>query len=276
MTHSDDKIGFIGGGNMALAIVSGLLRAGHSASAIQISEPDAGRRQALAELHGGLQVGVDNDAVASATDILVLAVKPQVLPAVAKNLHSRPAGQLVISIAAGIRLDSLSRWLGDTAAIVRVMPNQPALVGAGMSVLIAGENVTDHQREKSRYVLAAAGETGWVSDEALIDAVTAISGSGPAYFYLLMEMLENTAQEMGVEPELAARLARQTAFGAGLTARDTQETPARLRAAVTSPGGTTAAAIESLEKSDIRAIFSAALHAARHRSLELGRTSSDD
>ena len=270
MANETIRIGFVGGGNMARAIIGGLLNAGHAPDCIAVSDPDATQRDAVSALHPDIQVGADNRAIADHAEVLVLAVKPQILPAVCAELGHRPDSQLVISIAAGVRLATLTQYLGGNPALVRIMPNQPALVGAGMSVLVAADGVTPAQRAAAQYLATATGETGWIDDEALIDAVTAISGSGPAYFYLLMEILEQTAVQMGIPEELAERLARQTGLGAGLTAARSTDSLAALRASVTSPGGTTAAAITSLEAAGIHAIFHAALEAARNRSVELG------
>lgn len=276
MSRAQPTIGFIGGGNMAAAIIGGLLRAGHPARRILVAEPHNGQRAQLARLNADIELSEDNQRVATNADLLVLAVKPQVMATVAHDLGPRPDGQLLVSIAAGITLASLQDWFGATTPIVRVMPNQPAMVGAGMSVLAASGAVSDAQREQAAYVLAATGEIGWVDDEQLLDAVTAISGSGPAYFYLLMEILEDCARDMGIPAELAGQLARQTAYGAGMAATDSSESLKQLRARVTSPGGTTAAAIESLEKARIRDIVIAALQAARARSVELGAAKTND
>ncbi len=272
MANKDTCIGFIGGGNMARAIIGGLLEAGHTPGRISVADPATAQRAALRSVHRDIEVTADNRAIADHVEVLVLAVKPQILPAVCADLGRRPDTQLVISIAAGVRLSTLVEQLGEQVPIVRIMPNQPALVGAGMSVLTAADTVTTAQRQTAQYLAAAVGETGWVDDESLIDAVTAISGSGPAYFYLLMEILERTAIQMGISEELAGRLARQTGYGAGLMAMRSGNSLAELRASVTSAGGTTAAAIESLEAAGIRAIFHAALEAARNRSVELGNT----
>jgi len=275
MAFRETRIGFIGAGNMARAIIGGLLQAGHRPASIAAADPSGEARDRARALHPGLRLSDDNLAVAKGCEALVLAVKPQSLPAVAAALGPRPAGQLLLSIAAGARLASLRRWLGAEAALVRAMPNQPALAGAGMSVLVAGGGLAPEQRALAEYILQAAGETGWVDDESLLDAVTAISGSGPAYFYLLTEILEDSAREMGIPAELAARLARQTAYGAGLVARDSGLGLAELRESVTSPGGTTAAALASLEQAGYRAIVAAALRAARQRAVELGDAADD-
>ena len=267
----DLDIGFIGGGNMAGAIIAGLLRSGHRPSRLQVADPSKDQMARLHSLHTELSLGSDNDAVAAGAELLVLAVKPQIMREVVQQLGPRRDGQLVISIAAGLTLAQLQDWLGNASAIVRVMPNQPALVGAGMAVMVAGDGVNDQQRRQADYVMGATGESGWVEDESLIDAVTAVSGSGPAYFYLLMEILAEWARANGISDELATRLAVETARGAGLAAADARLSPEALRASVTSPGGTTAAAIGSLEDAGLRDIFRDALDAARRRSVELGR-----
>ncbi len=269
--HEQLIIGFIGGGNMARAIVAGLLRSGHPAEGLKIADPSQPQRTLLANLSPQIEVSADNDRVAAQSDVLMLAVKPQLMETVIAQLGPRQPAQLVVSVAAGLTLKRLGAWLGQATALVRVMPNQPALVGAGMAVLVASENVSAAQRSQADYIMRATGEAGWVDDELLIDAVTAVSGSGPAYFYLLMEVLEEWAAEQGIPAELARQLAINTARGAGMAARETGIAPAELRASVTSPGGTTAAAISALEQAGLRAIFRDALNAARERSLELGR-----
>ncbi|MFW2405606.1 MAG: pyrroline-5-carboxylate reductase [Gammaproteobacteria bacterium] len=272
MTTAQIRIGFIGGGNMAYAIVGGLLQAGHSAACVHVSDPDEAQLQRFEDLNPGIVTGSDNAAALESAQVLVLAVKPQLIDAVLGPLSNaeRPNGQLVMSIAAGVTLDSLLRRLAPTRSIVRVMPNQPALVGAGMSVLTATPETTLEQRDLAQYVSEATGRAEWIDDEGLMDAVTAVSGSGPAYFYLLMELMEATAIEMGLSPQLAAALARQTAFGAGRVAAESDLGLARLRESVTSKGGTTAAALATFEQAGIRDIVDRALRAARDRSIELG------
>jgi pyrroline-5-carboxylate reductase len=185
----------------------------------------------------------------------------------------RPAGQLVISIAAGITLASLARALGTGAPAVRVMPNQPALIGEGMSVLVASPAATAAHKAQAIYIAEATGRALWISDESLMDAVTAVSGSGPAYFYLLMEIMEESAVELGLPPEVARTLVRQTALGAARAAGSADGTLAALRASVTSPGGTTAAALAVLDQAGISEIVKRALVAARDRGAALGRAS---
>lgn len=258
---------------MASAVIRGLLRSGHRPAALVVSEPDPGRRQALGALDPAVQVIDDNATAAAQAEILVLAVKPQVLEAVVRDLRAalpvpRP---LVLSVAAGVPIRSLARWLGPDVPVVRAMPNQPALVGHGITALVAEAGVDMELRRRAEYLVRAVGEAVWLEDERLMDAVTAVSGSGPAYFYLLMELMERAATELGLSPELAARLVRQTAAGAGRTAVESGRQPGELRASVTSPGGTTAAALEVFEAAGMAGTVSRALTAARDRSLELGR-----
>jgi len=269
--NADLEIGFIGGGNMAGAILTGLLHSGHPPHRLMVADPSEDRLASLRTLHAELSRGSDNDAVAASAGLLILAVKPQLMHQVLKQLGPRREGQLVISVAAGLTLAKLGDWLGDATPVIRVMPNQPALVGAGMAVMVAGNDVNEQQRAQADYVMGATGESGWVDDESLIDTVTAVSGSGPAYFYLLMEILADWARVNGIDDDLAAQLAVATARGAGLAATDAGLPPETLRASVTSPGGTTAAAITSLENAGLRDIFREALDAARRRSVELGR-----
>lgn len=272
MTIAQTRIGFIGGGNMAFAIVGGLLRAGHSAACLHVSDPLESQLDRFEELNPGIVTGSDNAETLAAADVLVLAVKPQLIEDVLMPLRdtARPEGQLAVSIAAGITLRSLSRMLAPIRAIVRVMPNQPALVGAGMSVMTATPDTTAEQRALAQYVAEATGQAEWVDDEGLMDAVTAVSGSGPAYFYLLMELMEASATGMGMAPELANTLVRQTAFGAGRVAIESDLQLAALRESVTSKGGTTAAALASFEQAGIHDIVDHALRAARDRSIDLG------
>jgi len=272
MTTAQTRIGFIGGGNMAYAIVGGLLQAGHSAACVHVSDPSDTQLRRFEELNPGIVTGGDNAATLAAADVLVIAVKPQLIEDVLRPLgHAdHPDQQLVISIAAGVKLDSLLNLLAPTRSIVRVMPNQPALVGAGMSVLTATPETTGEQRDLAQYVAEATGRAEWIEDEGLMDAVTAVSGSGPAYFYLLMELMEAAARDMGLSPQLAAVLARQTAFGAGRVAVESDLGLAKLRESVTSKGGTTAAALATFEQEGIRDIVDRALRAARDRSIELG------
>jgi len=274
MSFENLTIGLIGGGHMARALVRGLLHAGHPASRLQVADPDPAQLEQVVALHASVGIHRNNGDVASIADVLVLAVKPQLMPAVAKQLATGPsrAGQLILSVAAGITLDSLRAWFGPDAPLVRVMPNQPATIGAGISGLAASTAVGERDRQVAQYVAAATGRAVWLEDEKLMDAVTAVSGSGPAYFYLLMEHMERAAVELGLPVELAAALTRETALGAARVVIETKAEPAALRAAVTSAGGTTAAALGVFEAANLGAIIRTALAAARDRSAELGQS----
>jgi len=276
--HSNLSIGFIGGGNMAQAIIRGLLQAGHTAAKLSVVDPSADQLKAVAGISDKIGLAEDSDNVASRCDLLVLAVKPQIMAdvAVALSKQQRPEQQVIISVAAGITLESLQGWFGNDASIVRVMPNQPALVGEGMSGLCATAAVAARGRNAADYLMAATGKATWFDDESLMDAVTAISGSGPAYFYLLMEIMQDVAREFGFAPDIARLLSTQTALGAATVATQSHDDLDRLRHQVTSPGGTTAAALTSLEDAGIRDIFRSALIAARDRSVELGEQNKID
>ena len=273
--HSKLNIGFIGGGNMAQAIIRGLLKAGHTASCLSVMDPSADQRNAIAGINDSINVTKESTALANHCDLLVLAVKPQIMADVAAALgkQDRPAQQTIVSVAAGITLESLRGWFGKTASIVRVMPNQPALAGEGMSGLCATAAVNAAGRAAADYLMAAAGKAAWFDDESLMDAVTAISGSGPAYFYLVMEIMQDVAQEFGFAADTARMLSTQTALGTATVATGSSDELARLREQVTSPGGTTAAALAALDEAGIRDIFRKALIAARDRSIELGQLS---
>jgi pyrroline-5-carboxylate reductase len=271
--HINIQIGFIGGGNMAQAIIRGLLQAGHPAGNICVADPAAEQQQAIAGLDKGIALADDNTSLVKGCDVLVLAVKPQIMGDVVTPLGQidRPVDQVIVSVAAGVTLESMTGWFGADSALVRVMPNQPALIGEGMSGLCANSNVSNSGKALAAYVMEATGKALWFDDESLIDSVTAVSGSGPAYFYLIMEIMQEVAEELGFDKATARTLCVQTALGAGRVAAATDEDLATLRERVTSPGGTTEAALKTLEASGIRDMFRDALHAARDRSLELGK-----
>lgn len=263
------KIAFIGGGNMATAILGGLLAKGFHAADVVVAEIDAAARARLASGLGVSTVEAPGAEMAR-VDAIVLAVKPQNMREVAKSLSPHLAKQLVISIAAGIRIEDLSRWLGGHLRIVRAMPNTPALVQAGITGLYATDAVTLSDREKVDKLLTVVGATVWLESEADIDAVTALSGSGPAYVFYVMEALEAAAQELGLAPDKARTLALWTFAGGAKLAAERGIDPAVLRAQVTSKGGTTQAAISVLEAAQVKATFVAAIKAAHARSRELG------
>lgn len=270
MSLDNKIITFIGGGNMATALIGGLIASGVAPQQIRVGEPDAERRTTL-ERGRGVQTGADNAEIISGADAVMFAVKPQVLPAVAQaSAAAIAAGRpLVMSIAAGVTTVALAGWLGGDAAIVRAMPNTPALIGLGAAGLYANSSVTAAQRDTAAAIMGAAGEALWIEDEALMDAVTAVSGSGPAYFFLVIEAMEAAGIELGLAPADARRLVLQTALGAASMAKNGDAEAAELRRRVTSPGGTTAAALAVLEDGGLRELFKRALTAARDRGREL-------
>lgn len=265
-----NSIVFIGAGNMARSLIGGLIADGHPSDALWAADPSPDQRASLSARFA-VHVTPDNETVVDHADVLVLAVKPQILRAVAEGLASavRARGPLVLSIAAGIRTDDITRWLGGHTSVVRAMPNTPALVQSGATALFAGPAVTDEQRDTAESILRAVGLTLWVETEAKLDTVTAVSGSGPAYFFLLMEAIQAAGEKLGLTPEQARLLTLQTAFGAAKMALESSDEPARLRERVTSPGGTTERALAELEAGRLRAVVEAALVAAQRRAAEL-------
>lgn len=266
-----ERIAFIGGGNMTRAIVLGMLRNGFAAGSIIISEPDSKRRDALAAEMPGVTMATSNKAALAGANTVVLAVKPQVLPAVCQELaeSAQQHRPLVISIAAGTRGADIDAWLGGDLPVVRVMPNQPALLGLGVSGLVGNDRAGEAELARAEAILGATGTVVRVDSEAEIDAVTAVSGSGPAYFFLLIDMLAKTGEKLGLDPAAARTLAIETARGAAAVAREEEESMETLIARVRSPGGTTAAALDSLDASGVRDIFDRAVTAACDRAAEL-------
>lgn len=264
------KITFIGGGNMATSLIAGLIANGHSADCITVSEPDANKLKALQERYK-IQINTNNNQAVTNSEVVVLAVKPQILQAVCRAMAEAVQKQqpLIISIAAGIRSVDIDRWLGDQCALIRCMPNTPSLLQAGASGLFANKKTTATQKTIAENVLSTAGLTLWVKQENLLDAVTAISGSGPAYFFLLMEAMKNTGEKLGLDAESAQKLALQTALGAARMAIEGSDDPATLRTKVTSKGGTTEAAINHFIENGFNALVNDALHAAHTRAIEL-------
>jgi len=265
-------IGFIGGGNMATSLIRGLIASGHSPQQIWVSDTAPATLQAHADqLH--VNISTSNETIVNEVEVVVLAVKPQTLRDVAQQIAPclKQKNVLVVSIAAGISQQSLSQWLGSDVAVVRCMPNTPALVQTGATALHANANVDGEQKDLAENILRAVGLTLWVSDEAQLDAVTAVSGSGPAYFFLLMEAMEKAALELGLDEHSARLLIQQTALGASKIALESSESPAQLRARVTSPGGTTQQAIETFTQNGFVELVAKALHAARDRSIEMSQ-----
>jgi pyrroline-5-carboxylate reductase len=266
---TDFTLTFIGGGNMAASLIGGLIADGWSPDRIRVADPDANRLTGLAQRFP-IRTSADNLEVIQGADALVLAVKPQLLGEVARQIAPAiPHQAVVISIAAGIRETTLRDWLGSDCAIVRCMPNTPALVQSGATALYANPQVSEAQRSLAESVLRAVGLALWVEDEALMDAVTALSGSGPAYFFLFMEALQAAGTELGLPAETARLLTLQTAFGAAKMALESRDNAATLRRQVTSPGGTTERALEVLLQENLQATVLKALQAAAARSREL-------
>jgi pyrroline-5-carboxylate reductase len=266
-------IRFIGGGNMASALIGGLIRKGHPAAAIQVIEPQSNTCERLRRDFG---VDARSDVPEAPCDVAVLAVKPQVMREVAAAHATCLADALVISVAAGIRLDDLSRWLGGHARIVRAMPNTPALVGQGATGLAASPGLSSTDRKQAQSLFDAVGSTLWVDGDVGIDLVTALSGSGPAYMMLMVEALTAAGVREGLDANRSHQLALDTMAGAVALMRSSGETPATLRARVTSPGGTTERGIATLQDGGFEALVAAAVAAARVRATELGERLGED
>lgn len=266
------NIGFIGGGNMAQALIGGLIARGLPSTRITVSDPVEKVRLLLQEKD--VQVTEDNVSAVRNADVVILAVKPQVLAHVLQPLHGLFENKLVISIVAGAEIDTIARLIG-TKRVVRVMPNTPALVQTGAHGLFATDIVSADDRQLASQILAATGLTIWVNTEAQIDAVTAVSGSGPAYFFYMMESMIRAGKNLGLDEKVATALTLQTALGAAQMAITSAENPAQLRKNVTSPNGTTQAAIEVFDHAHISQNIQAALAAAKKRSQELAQELSD-
>ena len=263
------RITFIGGGNMASALIGGLLQKGFAAKDIAVVEITPESRERLAQQYK-VQTYAEVSAEAVASEVIVLAVKPQQLNEVAATLAGLLHNQVVVSIAAGVRAGDLSRWLGNYPLLVRAMPNTPALVMAGITGLYALAGVSQAQRSQAGQVLEAVGDIVWLDDETQMDAVTAVSGSGPAYVFYFIEALQEAALELGFDAETARRLGLGTFLGAAKLALQSEEDTAVLRARVTSKGGTTERAIGAMESAGIKASIKHAVLAAAERSRELG------
>ncbi len=268
ITHPTQNIAFIGGGNMASALISGLLGKGLAVTQIDVVEPFDEARQKL-KASFGIDAQPAPGAALARADLVVWAVKPQTFKDAALQTKTYTARTLHLSVAAGITSSSIARWLGSER-IVRAMPNTPALIGKGITGLYARAGVTATDRALVDQVIATTGDSLWLTDEAQLDAVTSLSGSGPAYMFYFMEAMTEAGEQMGLPRDQAYKLAVATFIGAGELARASPETPEVLRQRVTSKGGTTYAAITSMEHSNIKNLFMQALHAAQIRAREMG------
>ncbi|CAC9448879.1 Pyrroline-5-carboxylate reductase (EC [uncultured Gammaproteobacteria bacterium] len=269
-------IGFIGAGNMAYALISGLINNGLEASNIKLSDTDT-TLLSQRELEFGVEVFTDNSQMVMQCDVVVLAVKPQILPSVCKQIkthtHRRP---LMISIAAGVKSHNINAWLGGGISIVRTMPNTPALVGEGATGMVANDAVSNKQKTLAEQILGSVGEYFWVKEETMLDAVTALSGSGPAYFFLMIESMTNAGIALGLDKQIAEKLSIQTALGASTMSKQSTDSARELRAKVTSKNGTTQAAIESFQEQNFEIIISRAMRTAFERAREIGFELSDN
>ena len=263
------KIAFLGGGNMAGALIGGLIAKGTKPGAISVVEPVPAARRRLAARFK-VRASAAPDARSFAADTLVLAVKPQDMRTAVAPLAGRLAGKLVISVAAGIRLEDLARWLGGHGRLIRCMPNTPAMIGAGIAGLYAPPGTGAADKRRAERILGAVGKVVWVKDEALLDPVTAVSASGPAYVFWFIEQLAASGAALGLEPGAAARLALETVLGSALLAARSKEPPGVLRERVTSRGGTTAAALKVFEEEALAERFRRAVEAASRRGAEMG------
>ena len=269
-------IGFIGGGNMARSLIGGMIAQGLDKNSICASDP-------IQEIRGnlvrdfGIRTFVHNNDVITGSEIVIIAVKPQVMREALVPVQSalQQRSPLIISIAAGISLAAINTWSGGGLAIIRVMPNTPALIQMGISGLFANGQVTAEQRNYAQAILEAVGKVVWMDNESAIDTVTAVSGSGPAYFFYLIEALEQAAITSGLSPDIALLLASQTAVGASQLCAQSDQSPTQLRVQVTSPGGTTERALGVLDDNGVRETFVTAIHAAEQRAAELSELLED-
>ncbi len=264
-------IGFVGAGNMATAIIGGLIAQGYPAQQIRVTDPSDAKCAELAA-QWGVVICTDNNDAARQSALLVLAVKPQIMKSVAQDLRAAvmDAKPLVVTIAAGIMIDSMQRWLGADTAIVRCMPNTPALVLTGASGLYANSRVSESQRALAERVLGSVGLALWVDTEKQLDAVTAVSGSGPAYFFRVIEAMSAAGESLGLSPEVSRQLSLQTALGSAKMALASDVDAGELRRRVTSPSGTTERALEVFEQGQLGELFLRAMQACEERAREMG------
>lgn len=266
------KLAFIGGGNMASSLIGGLVADNIDPNLIKVADPVDSLRENLAARYG-IHTSKNNLDVIADADVIVFAVKPQQLKNVVEELGPvvKETDPLVVSVAAGIHSEDINQWLGGDVAVVRTMPNTPALVQSGATALFANEQVSEKQRDLAESIMRATGLTLWVDDESLMDAVTALSGSGPAYFFRIMEAIEAAGIKLGLPAETSRLLTLQTAFGAAKMALESTESASTLRENVTSPGGTTEQGLKVLDENNIDRVFTDVLTAARDRSKELAK-----
>jgi pyrroline-5-carboxylate reductase len=269
------RIAFLGGGNMASALIGGLIAKGGDARSIAVIEVSPAARERLGARYP-VHIAPAPDAEMERCDVLVLAVKPQDAKTAVAPISGAVQGKLVLSIVAGVKLETLSRWLGGHRKLVRCMPNTPALIGAGIAGLYALPEVSAREKAAAQAILTAVGEVVWVDEERLLDPVTAVSASGPAYVFWFIEQLAASAVALGIEPAAAARLALETVLGSAKLAAASKDTPAVLRERVTSRGGTTAAALKVFEDEGLAERLRRAVEAASRRGAEMGETLGSD
>jgi len=267
-----EHIGIIGGGNMAQALVGGLIADGTNPAKLSVSDPSDRQRELMVQRFH-VRAEADNSVVARESDVLVLAVKPQNMKTVALGIHDAVQSRrpLIITIAAGIHIESIQRWLGGGLEVVRAMPNSPCLIRSGITAMHASPGTSPAQRTHAQQIMQATGSVTWLDKENMMDAVTALSGSGPAYFFLLMEMMQKTALSLGLPEQVARELILNTSLGSARMALESGEDLDKLREMVTSPGGTTAAALEIFGAAGLEDIFQEALTAARDRGQAIAR-----
>ena len=258
---------------MSRSLIGGLIANGIKPEKLIATDPDSNQREAITKQFD-VSTFADNKEAIKNADVILLAVKPQVMHDVVSDIATAIKGtsKLIISIAAGVKLDSIMNWLGDSAAVIRVMPNTPALIQAGAAAIVANEHTTDAQKNIAEAMMRSVGTAIWLDSEEQMDAVTALSGSGPAYFFYFMEAMEKAAIEMGLNKEQARLLTIETAVGASKMALMSSSDPAELRQQVTSPGGTTEKALNTFMQNNMEALVEKAMQAAKQRSIELSET----
>lgn len=269
---NNQKLGFIGGGNMAAALLSGMLNNGSDAKDLYVADPNNDQLEKLRQLDTALNTYADGQELLAEVPTLVLAVKPQIMQSVVSSLAANiQPGTLIISIAAGVPVAKLQQWLGADYPIIRCMPNTPALVGTGASGLFATDNVSAEQKQQVEQLFNTVGISVWLDNETAIDHVIAVSGSGPAYFFYLMELMQQHGEALGLDPETAKKLTIQTALGAAQLAASSADDLSTLRANVTSKGGTTEAALQCMQQLGLENTIQSAMQAAVNRAAELAK-----